>query len=132
VIVKITLLSSASTISTRVLANAPPATRKLPYGWLTRNDADDSVPLRALPRGALLTQYCPAGPSRFCQPCTVVFAASTIANASPVAFQLSSVPASKSRFEAAGATPSDGTGGASETSIRPSMPAARWPGSEQK
>ena len=43
-------------LSTRVLVNAPPDTRKLAYGWVTWNGADVSVPFRAPPPVSLLTQ----------------------------------------------------------------------------
>ena len=46
----------AGTSSTRVLVNAPPDTRKLAYGWVTRNGTDVSVPFRAAPPVLLLTQ----------------------------------------------------------------------------
>ena len=45
--------------STRVLVKAPPEMRKLAYGCVILNGADDSVPFRALPPPPLLTQYPP-------------------------------------------------------------------------
>ena len=39
-----------------VLSNAPPDTRKLPYGCVTLKGTEVSVPLRALPPTPLLTQ----------------------------------------------------------------------------
>src|SRR5829696_10288554 len=101
--VKIGFLSSAVTISTRVLWKAPPDTRKLAYGFVTLNGTEVSVPLRALPPTPLLTQYVPEWPRT-----TLLRSAPpsgrpsplTTWKASPEADQLSSVPDSKSRSSA--------------------------------